>query len=238
MVELDQSVPEFDLSSLVKRCRTISLCFLSLIVVTRANIQSFCHTWCAKQMHGSRKYMQREDVHQPVGTVPATRAQQQQGPSCDLSLFPLWHSPTPNFGKVAAPSWLVHCSPIVCSCVCVCVCFPAGVCHVWTVPSAATGASTVTCVPMTPPAAPSRRDESTPLRFAGTPRHPHTILTCPILFLLYLALSCTHSPSFLLASCCSSMSTAGHVFRKTAFKSPLFSKCCIFFKDLVLSSSN
>lgn len=36
-------------------------------------------------------------------------------------LFPLWHYPTPNFGKVAAPSWLVHCSPIVCSCVCVCL---------------------------------------------------------------------------------------------------------------------
>ena len=51
-----------------------------------------------------------------------------------------------------------------------CVCVRAGVCLAWTVPSAATGASTATCVPMTPPAVPSRRDESTPPRLV---EHTH-----------------------------------------------------------------
>lgn len=42
-----------------------------------------------------------------------------------------------------------------------------------TVPSAATGASTATCVPMTPPAAPSRRAESTlPRLVERTPSQP------------------------------------------------------------------
>lgn len=44
---------------------------------------------------------------------------------------------------------------------------PAGVCHASTAPSAVTGASIATCAPTTPAAVPSRRAESTPLRYAA-----------------------------------------------------------------------
>lgn len=75
-------------------------------------------------------------------------------------------------------------------CACVCLCVPAGVCHVWTVPSGATGANTATCAPMTPPAVPSRRDGSTLLRLVE-----HTCTDTRTYNLIHLFLSLFH-PSF------------------------------------------
>lgn len=170
-----------------------------------------------------RKYMQRENVLQLLGLVPAIRVQQQQGPNWDLRPFPLWDSP-PQFGKVTAPPWVTHCSPSVSSCVC--FCSPAGVCHVWTVPSAAIGASTATCVPTTPPAVRSRRDESTPLRFAETRGHSQTI-TCLFLF-SFICPSYTPTLSVPFLLCVAALcQPPGHVLGKTAFKAPLVSKCLI-----------
>lgn len=122
-----------------------------------------------------------------------------------MNSFPMWHFPL--LWQTRCPSltalffFFFPLSLSVCACVCLCV--PAGVCHVWTVPSGATGANTATCAPMTPPAVPSRRDGSTLLRLVE-----HTCTDTRTYNLIHLFLSRFH-PSlcifalgfFLPASC-------------------------------------
>lgn len=82
-----------------------------------------------------------------------------------MNSFPMWHFPLLWQTRCPSLTALFFFFPLSLSvCACVCLCVPAGVCHVWTVPSGATGANTATCAPMTPPAVPSRRDGSTLLR--------------------------------------------------------------------------
>lgn len=181
-------------------------------------------------MYGSTKFMQAE-----LG--PAVTGYRASHKGATTACAYLGHElisfvtlpPTPS---LASSLSLLDCELLT---ICVCFCLHPGVCHVWTVPSAATGANTATCVPMTPPAAPSRRDESTPLRLVVHSHAQEDEFSVPV----FSPHTEPVSVSFCLhcCLCCSSLSASGHVFWKTAIESSLFFQNAASHSELLFSAT-